>query len=129
MFGRMLQCRKRFSTDRFFLLMFSVLYKQTTLDAEPSVLLDPNTLSKDGTVAIDSLDFSEDGNLLAYSVSSAGSDWVSIKIRSVESGEDYPELLEQVKFSAQSWTHDNKGFFYAVQTKPVLISVQHSFEW
>lgn len=91
-----------------------MLYKQTTLDDEPSVLLDPNKLSTDGTIALDSLDFSEDGSLLAYSLSESGSDWTKIKIRNVETGEDYPELLEQVKFSATSWTHDNKGFFYAV---------------
>lgn len=92
-----------------------MLYKQTTLEDEPKVLLDPNTLSRDGTVALDDLEFSEDGKLLAYSTSKAGSDWISIKVRDVESGEDYPELLEQVKFSVISWTHDNKGFFYSVR--------------
>lgn len=90
------------------------MYKQTTLDDEPSVLLDPNKLSKDGTVALDDLEFSEDGSLLAYAISAAGSDWVSIKVRDVE-GVDYPDVLEQVKFSVISWTHDNKGFFYAVK--------------
>lgn len=90
------------------------MYKQTTLDDESSVLLDPNKLSKDGTVALDDLEFSEDGSLLAYAISVAGSDWVSIKVRDVE-GVDYPDVLEQVKFSVISWTHDNKGFFYAVK--------------
>lgn len=73
----------------FFWLVHSVLYKQTTLDAEPSVLLDPNTLSTDGTVALSDYDFSEDGNLLAYSVSKAGSDWHTIKIRDVNTGKDF----------------------------------------
>lgn len=84
------------------------------MDDEPSVLLDPNKLSKDGTVALSDFDFSEDGNLMAYSLSSSGADWVSIKIRNVETGADYPESLEHVKFSITSWTNDNKGFFYAV---------------
>lgn len=98
-----------------------VLYKQTTLDDEPSVLLDPNKLSTDGTIALDSPDFSHDGSLLAYSFSESGSDWKKIKVRSVETGEDYPELLEQVKFSITSWTHDNQGFFYAVYQVRLLL--------
>lgn len=77
--------------------------------------MDPNKLSTDGKIALDSLDVSEDGNLLAYGLSESGSDWTKIKIRNVETGEDYPELLEQVKFSTTSWTHDGKGFFYAVK--------------
>lgn len=93
---------------------FSVLYKQATLDDEPSVVLDPNKLSTDGTVALSSLDFSEDGNLLAYAYSKSGSDWHTIKVRNVKTGQDYPEKLERVKFSTTSWTYDNKGFFYAV---------------
>lgn len=53
-------------------LPWSVLYKQLTLDDEPTVLLDPNQLSTNGTIALDSLDFSEDGNLLAYGLSESG---------------------------------------------------------
>lgn len=93
---------------------FSVVYKQIELDNEPIVLLDPNQLSTDGTVALSGTDFSEDGNLLAYAFSKSGSDWHKIKVRNVQTGQDYPETLERVKFSATTWTYDNKGFFYAV---------------
>lgn len=69
-------------------------------------------MSEDGTTALKSISFSKSGAWCAYSVAKAGSDWVSIKIRNVESGEDLPEELEWVKFSCIEWTHDNKGFFY-----------------
>ncbi|MFQ5793196.1 MAG: S9 family peptidase, partial [Acidobacteriota bacterium] len=39
----------------------AVLYKQSSLGAEPEVLLDPNRFSEDGTVALTALAFTKDG--------------------------------------------------------------------
>lgn len=57
-----------------------VLYTQSDLGAEASVLLDPNTLSEDGTVALKDIEFSEDGKYMSYSISSGGSDWSYIQV-------------------------------------------------
>ena len=90
----------------------SVLYKQETLEGEASVLLDPNTFSEDGTVALINVDLSKDGTLLAYSTSQSGSDWQEIKIRGVDTGSDYEEVLQWCKFSGIAWRQDNQGFYY-----------------
>lgn len=95
-------------------LRISVLFKQETLQSEPVEFLDPNKLSSDGTIALQGKAFSEDGNLLAYGLSESGSDWIKIKIRDVQTGDDFPDVLTKVKFSSMSWTHDNKGLFYCV---------------
>ncbi|MCK4703373.1 S9 family peptidase, partial [Candidatus Bathyarchaeota archaeon] len=87
-------------------------------DEEPRELLDPNKLSEDGTVALTGYDVSEDGRLLAYGVSSAGSDWQEWRIRVVDTGEDMGDHLMWTKFTAAAWTHDNKGFFYSRFDEP-----------
>ena len=96
----------------------SVLYTLPTLDAEPKVLLDPNTLSEDGTVALSGISISENGQYLAYGLSTAGSDWMEWHVRSIETGEDTDDLMQWVKFSGASWTHDHKGFFYSRYDEP-----------
>ncbi|HPD31085.1 MAG TPA: prolyl oligopeptidase family serine peptidase [Phycisphaerae bacterium] len=96
----------------------SVLYVADGLDGQPRVLLDPNTLSPDGTVALAGTDVTADGKLLAYAIARAGSDWNELYVRDVQTGQDLPDHINWVKFSAISWTHDGSGFFYSRYDEP-----------
>ncbi|HEV2852810.1 MAG TPA: prolyl oligopeptidase family serine peptidase [Thermoanaerobaculia bacterium] len=96
----------------------NVLYRVDTLGGEPKVVLDPNTLSADGTVALSGVSASENGRLLAYGLSSGGSDWQEWKVREVETGRDLTDHLRWIKFSSAAWTHDDKGFFYSRYDEP-----------
>ncbi|HZU65755.1 MAG TPA: prolyl oligopeptidase family serine peptidase [Ktedonobacteraceae bacterium] len=104
----------------------SVLYMQPALESEPVAILDPNTFSEDGTVALTNQVFSEDGTLLAYGVSSGGSDWQEIKIRQVDSGADYPEAIRWCRFSSIAWRHDNAGFYYNRLPEPGTVPAEDS---
>ncbi len=96
----------------------SVLYVADSLDAEPRVLLDPNKLSADGTVALSSTSITDDGKLMAYGLAAAGSDWVTFKVRNVETGEDLPDEVKWAKFTGASWSGDNEGFYYSRYDEP-----------
>ena len=89
-----------------------VLYVRDGLDAPERMLIDPNTLSADGTIALNSTEFTVDGHLLAYGLSSGGSDQQEIHLRDVDSGKDLPDVLKWCRFSTVAWTRDNAGFFY-----------------
>lgn len=99
-----------------------VYYHQLNLNDEPQVLIDPNTLSEDGTIAVTDIAISKDATLLAYAVSSSGSDWKKIHFRRIEDNYDFPEVLDHYKFSHITWTHDNQGIFYGV--KNACLSIQ-----
>lgn len=81
-----------FQKQSYYILFFSVLYKQETLTSKPEEFLDPNKLSDDGTVALSGTAFSEDGATFAYGLSSSGSDWITVQFKRVDTGEDYPEV-------------------------------------
>ncbi len=96
----------------------SVLYVTEDPKAKGRVLLDPNTLSKDGTVALSGASFTEDGGLMAYSVSVAGSDWQTWKVRDVATGKDLSDEIRWSKASGASWLKDGTGFFYSRYEAP-----------
>jgi prolyl oligopeptidase len=96
----------------------SVVYVMDQLDGEPTVLLDPNRLSEDGTVALADYEISPDGKLMAYGLSSGGSDWREWRVREISSRDDLPDHLRWVKFSGVSWTPDSKGFYYSRYDEP-----------
>ena len=90
----------------------SVFYMQKSLDSEPVVVIDPNTLSEDGTIALGGRAISKDGSLLAYGLSTSGSDWQEYYVRNIDTGQDYDDHLKWTKFTSIAWKHDNSGFYY-----------------
>ncbi|MDH3245894.1 MAG: prolyl oligopeptidase family serine peptidase, partial [Saprospiraceae bacterium] len=94
----------------------SVLYGQESLDAPAHVILDPNTFSEDGTVSLASISFNKEGSLLAYQISRGGSDWRTIFVKNLESGNLLADSVQWVKFSGISWK--DEGFFYSRFPEP-----------
>ena len=94
------------------------VYVRASLDAAPSLIIDPNQLSPDGSLSLAQWTPSRDGKLLAYGLSEGGADWRTLHVRDLASGQDLPDQVRWVRFSGISWTNDAKGFFYERYPEP-----------
>ena len=95
-----------------------VLWTMPEPDAEGEVLLDPNLLSNDGTVALTGLAVTDDGSTVAYATSTAGSDWMTWRVRDTETGQELGDTVRWSKFSGAAWAPDGSGFYYARYDEP-----------
>lgn len=96
------------------LLNQAIIYRLDSLDATPTVFLDPNTLSEDGTTSLVFTSFSPDGKFCAYGTSKGGSDWVTINVLDTSTLTPLSDKLTKIKFAYVGWNKNNEGFFYAV---------------
>ncbi len=96
----------------------SVLCVAKALAGPVRVLIDPNVFSADGTVALSGVSFGTDGSLVAYAISSSGSDWLEWHVRDVATGVDLPDCIRWSKFCGAAWRADGSGFFYSRYDEP-----------
>jgi prolyl oligopeptidase len=89
----------------------SVFYRQKG-EQEPEVFLDPNTFSKDATTSLAGINFSKDGSLVAYQLSTGGSDWTNAVVLKAEDKTVIGDTLVNIKFSGITW-QGNEGFYYS----------------
>lgn len=99
-----------------------VFYMQKGLNAKPAVIIDPNKFSEDGIVAVTTTAFSNDGKLLVYAISHKGSDWQELRIRHIDSGDEYAEVIRWCKFVGIAWQPDNEGFYYNRLPEPGTVA-------
>jgi prolyl oligopeptidase len=91
----------------------NVIYIADSITDPGRVFFDPNKLSTDGTVALNGMSFTDDGKLMAYALSTAGSDRTTWHVREVETGKELPDTLRPNRQGGVSWLKDNSGFFYS----------------
>lgn len=91
----------------------SVLYVREGLDGEPRVLIDPNEWSDDDATALAGYTVTEDGRYMAYAIQDGGSDWRTVRVMDVATGETMEDMVEWVKFSGIDWAKDGSGFYYS----------------
>ncbi len=96
----------------------SVLYVRDSVDGEGRVLIDPNLWSKDGATALAEWLPSGDGAHLLYGIQDGGTDWRTVRVLDVATGQPTGDEIKWVKFSNLDWTKDGKGFIYSRFPEP-----------
>lgn len=96
----------------------AILYVRDGKEGEERVLLDPAKWSDDGATALAEWSPSEDGSHLVYAVQDGGSDWRTLKIVEVETGEILPDKVEWAKFTNLAWMPSSTGFIYSRFPEP-----------
>lgn len=95
----------------------SPLYVRNGLNGGDRILIDPNSWAKDGATALDQWEPSPDGKLVAYAIQDGGSDWRTIRVLDVASGQPVGDEIKWAKFTNIAWV-GNEGFLYSRFAEP-----------
>jgi prolyl oligopeptidase len=96
-----------------------VLYVSKGFPGKQRVLVDPNALGEgDNTVALDWWYPSWDGKLVAYGLSSSGSERSTLYLVRTKNGKKLGDAIPNTRSSYVAWLPNNKGFFYSRRPDP-----------
>ncbi len=96
----------------------SALVLRDGADGPERILIDPNAWSQDGATALAEWSASEDGAHVAFATQDGGTDWRTIRVLDVASGEMLEDAVAWARFSSPAWTRDGSGFFYSRFPQP-----------
>lgn len=85
---------------------------QMNEDKVVSLVIDPTTFCQQGTISLTGYEVHAEKDLVAYGLSSAGSDWQQWRVRNLKTGEDLSDILTGIKFSNPIWDQKGEGLFY-----------------
>lgn len=94
------------------------LYMRDGTEGEDRLLIDPNTWSQDNTDALAEWAPSDDGRFLAFGKQTGGTDWRTIKVLNVYTGQQLDDAVEWARFTRLAWAPRGSGFFYSRYPEP-----------
>ena len=98
---------------------YSVLQISDADSKNESILVNPNTIEPGLSIA--SFNVSPDGGMVAYRTRKNGTQGFSLRVNSIDTGENFPEILTVSSVSSSSgigWSKDNLGFYYVRKVNP-----------
>ena len=105
--------------DHCLVLRQATSQNHSVLHVDDVPLLDPQQLDPTGSTTLDSWQPSPDGSLLAYQVSTGGTEQAGLFVLDVRSGELVDGPIDGCRYSPVAWLPDGKSFYY-VRFRQVL---------
>jgi prolyl oligopeptidase len=94
-----------------------------------------NEIAADGSVALTDWNVDPGARWVAYSLARGGSDRQELRIRTVDTGVDLPEVIlwtkseEDLSFSNVAWTPDGRGFYYSRLPAPGTVAPADTYRF
>ncbi|MDI9864780.1 S9 family peptidase [Flectobacillus sp. DC10W] len=97
--------------------------KKHSMDAEEEILLDGNALAKGHDYfSIGGYDISDNEQILAYSIDTISRRNYTLYFKNLQTGELYPETIENTEGGAYAWAADNQTIFYLQRDPQTLLA-------
>jgi prolyl oligopeptidase len=91
------------------------------------VLLDPNTMDTTGRTTLDAWQPDKEGRLLAYQVSTGGSEESVLFVLDVSTGEIVDGPVDRCRYSPVAWLPGGKAFYYTRRLDPALVPGEEQY--
>ncbi|HEY0118113.1 MAG TPA: prolyl oligopeptidase family serine peptidase [Cellulomonas sp.] len=85
------------------------------------VLVDPMALDPAGTTTLDAWQPSKEGDLLAYQVSTGGTEESVLRVLDVATGEDVEGPIDRARYSPVAWEPGGEWYYYVRRLAPELL--------
>jgi prolyl oligopeptidase len=90
-------------------------------DGSERVLLDPMQIDPTGRTTLDSWQPSKEGRLLAYQLSSGGSEESVLRVLDVDTGQVVDGPIDRARYSPVAWLPGGEAFYYVRRLHPSLV--------
>jgi prolyl oligopeptidase len=98
-----------------------ILYTRKDSESEIEVLIDPLAINPGGTTTLDSWQPSKEGDLLAYQLSTGGTEESTLYVMDVETHEVIDGPIDRARYSPIAWLPGGKAFYYVRRLAPELL--------
>ena len=97
--------------------------KKHSMEAEEEILLDGNALAEGNDYfSIGGYDISDNNQILAYSIDTISRRNYTLYFKNLQTGELYPETIENTEGGAYAWAADNQTIFYLQRDPQTLLA-------